>query len=72
MEKKMIVLKEGKGVVQGSSDKILHNKEARELIDLPQYSKMAILLEKEGVPIKIIPYSLKETKELIDSLVVKK
>ncbi|NMC59970.1 MAG: ABC transporter ATP-binding protein [Candidatus Methanofastidiosa archaeon] len=69
--KKMIVLKDGKIVVQGSPDKILHDKEARELIELPQYAKMAILLEKNGIPIKKIPYSLKEAKQLIDSLVVK-
>ncbi|KYC51961.1 MAG: putative ABC transporter ATP-binding protein [Candidatus Methanofastidiosum methylothiophilum] len=72
MVKKMVVLKEGKIVVQGSPDKILHNKEARELIDLPQYAKMAILLEKKGIPLKKIPYTLKETRELIDLLVVKK
>jgi energy-coupling factor transport system ATP-binding protein len=68
---KMIVLKEGNIIVQGSPDKILHNVEARELIELPQYAKMAILLEKEGIPIKKIPYSLEETRKLVDSLVVR-
>lgn len=70
--KKMIVLKDGKIVVQGKPDKILHDKEARELIELPQYAKMGILLEKEGIPIKKIPYSIEEARELIDSLVVKR
>ena len=68
---KMIVLKEGKIIVQGPPDKILHNLEARELIELPQYAKMAILLEKQGIPIKKIPYSLEETKKLVDSLMVR-